>query len=237
MNETALSVSRLSHVYENSGVFALKDLDLDIPLGSCTLILGPNGAGKSTLMSLICGLLEKQSGEIRINSKWPTDFFSYGTQNTALYADLSVKENLELFANLMSNPEQALGKIIEVAKSLDLTEHMNKKIAHCSGGLRQRVHVAATLLGKYPLLVLDEPFNNIDPESRLVISEALKSYIKENKATLLLSSHQFEAMETLWTHLAFLKKGVISDFIDKKQVSDQKLQTLFFELKNSGAPT
>ena len=234
MSEAALSISNLNYSYEKSSGFALKNLSLKVPLGSCTLVLGPNGAGKSTLMSLLCGLIKKQSGDINITAQWPENFFSYGTQSPALYSDLTVKENLVLFARLMSHSTKALGKISEVTSSLDLTTHMNKKIAHCSGGLKQRAHIAATLLGDYPLLVLDEPFNNIDPESRLVISEALKRYCLENKATLLLSSHQFEAMEALWTHLAFLKNGEISDFICRKDVSDQKLQSLFFELKNAG---
>lgn len=233
MSEKAIHISLLSYKYPNTDIPALKNLDLHVPMGSCTLILGSNGAGKSTLMSLICGLIQKQEGSLVIAQAWPHDFFSYGTQNCALYADLSVEENLELFAKLMNNPTAALAKIKNVADKMDLGSYLKKKIAHCSGGIRQRTHVASTLLGSYPLLVLDEPFNNIDPESRVLISAALKDYMTDNKATVLLSSHQFEAMEELWTHLAFLKNGSLSDFIDKKQASTQKLQSLFFELKNA----
>lgn len=233
MNEKAIQISSLSYTYPNTKIPALKNLDLHVPMNSCTLVLGSNGAGKSTLMSLICGLIEKQKGHLLLASSWSHDFFSYGTQNCALYADLTVQENLELFAKLMKNPASALSKIKDVAAKMDLRSYLDKKIAHCSGGIRQRAHVASTLLGTYPLLVLDEPFNNIDPESRVLISSALKDYMKENNATVLLSSHQFEAMEELWTHLAFLKNGSLSDFIDKKQANTQKLQSLFFELKNS----
>lgn len=235
MTDTAVKVQGLTYKYKNAAEYSLLDFNVEIPEHSCTVILGPNGAGKSTLMSLICGLLPSPPNTITFPEYSRRDFFSYGTQNSALYAELTVRENLRFFSQLISptvNPEE---KITALAQKLEFTDFLDKRIAHCSGGIRQRTHVAATLLGKYPLLVLDEPFNNIDPESRILIRDTLKEYMQKNKATLLLSSHQFEAMEDLWTHLIFIKNGRMSDFIEKDSNSqkDQKLQKIFFELKNA----
>jgi len=235
MNATAVKIQDLTFKYKNTAEYSLLNFSVEIPEHSCTVILGPNGAGKSTLMSLICGLLPTPPNTVSFPSYSRADFFSYGTQNSALYAELTVRENLTFFSRLINpqlNPEE---KISELAQKLELSAFLDKRIAHCSGGIRQRTHVAATLLGKFPLLVLDEPFNNIDPESRVLIRDILKEYMLKNKATLLLSSHQFEAMEDLWTHLIFIKNGRLSDFIEKDSSSqkEQKLQQIFFELKNA----
>lgn len=235
MSATAIKVQGLSFKYENATDYSLKSFNLEVPEGSCTVILGPNRAGKSTLMSLICGLLPLNEGSISFPLYKNKQFYSYGTQSSALYSELSVRENLTFFSKLINPQLNPSEKISSLAEKLALGDYLDKKIAHCSGGIRQRTHIACTLLGKFPLLVLDEPFNNIDPESRLLIRDILKDYIVEHKATLLLSSHQFEAMENLWTHLAFIKNGKLSEFIEKDSSpqKEQKLQSIFFELKNA----
>ncbi len=235
MSATAVKIQGLTFKYKNAAEHSLLDFNVEIPEHSCTVILGPNGAGKSTLMSLICGLLPSPPNTITFPSFTRNDFYSYGTQNSALYAELTVRENLKFFSKLISPDLKPEVKIAELAQKLELTPFLDKRIAHCSGGIRQRTHVAATLLGSFPLLVLDEPFNNIDPESRVLIRDILKEYMQKNNATLLLSSHQFEAMEDLWTHLIFIKNGRMSDFIEKNSIAqkEQKLQQIFFELKNS----
>ncbi|MEZ4813713.1 MAG: ATP-binding cassette domain-containing protein [Bdellovibrionota bacterium] len=132
----------------------------------------------------------------------------------------------------MSSKKDASMEIEGISSALELGPYLDKKILHCSGGIKQRTHIAVTLLSSSPLLVLDEPFNNIDPDSRILIVKALKNYLREKNATLLISSHQFEAMDDLWTHLIFIKNGSMVDFFEKSSVHNkQRLQEIFFELK------
>jgi ABC-2 type transport system ATP-binding protein len=232
----ALKVEALSFKYKNHNEYSLKNINLEIPQNSCTVILGPNGAGKSTLLSLISGLLDlpkEESGKI-IHSgiKENVANLSYCTQHCALYDELSITENLLFFARLLNLQANAHEEIRKMIKTFDLSAYAHKRISHCSGGIRQRAHVAVSMLYAHPLIVLDEPFNNIDPESRDLIAKTLKEFLSEKKITIVISSHQFEAIEDLWTHLVFLKNGKVASFITKDS-SDvkHKLRSLFEELK------
>jgi len=233
MAEIAIRAQNLSFRYPHAENNALSDLSLEIPRYSCTVILGPNGAGKSTLFSLICGLLKSEQQVEFPCFDSSKRFMSYGTQNCALYDSLSVYENLEFFGKLM-DVEDLFQKILSLCDSLALTEHLQKRISSCSGGTRQRTHFAVSMLCEAPLLILDEPFNNIDPESRLLLKACLRDYLSKQKGTLVLSSHQLEALDDLWTDLIFIKSGRVKETLRKSEnFRDSRLEALFFELKES----
>lgn len=236
MTSAAVKITSLSYQYKGQSEFALKDINFEIPQFSCTVLLGPNGAGKSTLMSLMSGLLSSNNQSLSFPAFDQKErFLSYGTQECALYDELSLSENLEFFARLISPHKNPSEEIESLAAELNFKEYLHKRVSQCSGGTKQRAHIAVALLYSFPLIVLDEPFNNIDPESRKLISEALRKRLKENKITVLISSHQFEAIEDLWTHLLFIKNGQLAEFIKKSNSdSQQKLQSIFFELKAMG---
>ncbi len=231
----AIKIQNLSFRYQNSDTASLKNINIEIPKGSCTLLLGLNGAGKSTLMSLICGLLKVSDAHLSFPAfAGQQAFSSYGTQHLALYGELTVWENMRFFAKLI-NPQQDPDESLQsLSVALDFKKYLGRRVMHCSGGIKQRVHVAVSLLYSRPLIVLDEPFNNIDPESRDLIRDILKQYLVEKKVTLLLSSHQFDAMEDLWTHLVFLKNGEVSEFLARSSSDrQQKLQSIFLEIKSN----
>lgn len=233
MTDIAIRTQNLSFRYPHTRSNALSDLSLEIPRYSCTVILGPNGAGKSTLFSLISGLFKAEQQVEFPCFDCSKRFMSYGTQNCALYDSLSVYENLEFFGKLM-DVENLSQKIFSLCESLALTEHLRKRISSCSGGTRQRTHFAVSLLCEAPLLILDEPFNNVDPESRLLLKACLHDYLSKQKGTLVLSSHQLEALDDIWTDLIFIKGGRKKESIKKSEdFKDSRLEALFFELKDS----
>lgn len=168
----------------------LHDVNFTIKEGSITGLLGPSGAGKTTLMRAIVGLqnpthgrltvLDKKSGDQSLRSR-----INYMTQNFSIYNDLTVKENLEFFSGLVGSNAETITTLLE---RLDLTKQKNALVSHISGGQKTRVSLAAALLGKPKLIVLDEPTVGIDPMLRVEIWKLLK-YLAKNGITLLVSSH------------------------------------------------
>lgn len=158
---------------------ALHDIDLQIRPG-VTGIFGPNGAGKSTLLRVLAGLRRPSSGTVRIDGE-PVDLsdeyfrrtVSYAGHETGLYRHLTVGENLELFARLYGVGSR---RVDEVLNGVGLTDRRDTRVARLSAGLARRAGVARALLHSPRLLLLDEPYANVDDESSNQISSMLKGW-------------------------------------------------------------
>ena len=185
-------------VVKKYGDFAALDgLTLRIREGELYGLLGPNGAGKTTAIRLLTGIQRATSGTVRVLGHAPTDeavrpLVGYMPQETALYADLTVRENLELFGRLYGLPRQEMRTRIDgLLKLVDLQDRQRSVVAKLSGGMRHRTSLAAALLPRPRLLVLDEPTVGVDPELRASFWAHFAG-LRRDGATILLTTHYMD---------------------------------------------
>jgi ABC-2 type transport system ATP-binding protein len=147
---------------------ALRGVGFRVGAGELVAVIGPNGAGKTTLLSILAGVQKPSSGTV----SRARGGVGWAPQQPALYAKLSVAENLELFARLerLAQPSEAVARMLE---QTGLRERAREPVGRLSGGNRQRVNVALALIGDPPLLALDEPSASLDPEQRERLWELL----------------------------------------------------------------
>lgn len=168
----------------------LDGLSLRIPRGQVIGLLGPSGCGKTTLMRSIVGVQRIHGGAVTVlgapaGSRALRHRVSYGTQGSAVYDDLSVRENLRYFASVLGAPRTDVAEVIE---RVGLSAQAQQRVADLSGGQQNRVSLAAALLGDPELVVLDEPTVGLDPVLRAELW-ALFRDIADGGTTMLVSSH------------------------------------------------
>ena len=171
---------------------ALRGLDLAIRVGEIYGLLGPNGSGKTSFIRCVAGLLRPEAGTLTVLGGPPRAAVSAGrigymTQAPALYGDLSVDENLRFFAAL-HGVARADERIVEALRTVDLLDRRRSVVSTLSSGMRTRVSLAATLLHRPSLLLLDEPTVGVDP----LLRQEFWTYFRTLAAsgtTLLVSSH------------------------------------------------
>jgi Cu-processing system ATP-binding protein len=205
-----LKISGLTKRY--GATRALENIHLSIERGSVLALLGPNGAGKSTLFGCLLGLIAPTGGEIQRNGQPIPDaaraYFGYVAERVSLYPHRTVSENATFFARLKGRP------IADVERQLErvgLWHARDRKVRQLSKGMLQRLGLALALCDQPELLVLDEPFNGLDPSLLDTLQTILR---EENKrgATLLISTHTMSAIEPLATHVAILLQGKVAAF-------------------------
>ena len=196
--ENIIEIRNLKKYFKE--VKALDDLSFSVKKGELFSFLGVNGAGKSTTISMICGTLEKDSGEIIINGQ-NIENSKQGVladigvvfQNSILDSSLTVKDNLSVKASLYGlNKKQTEDRIIKLSKMLDFEDLLNRTVGKLSGGQRRRIDVARALLNNPKVLILDEPTTGLDPQTRKTLWEVVDSLRKENKMTVFLTTHYME---------------------------------------------
>ncbi len=188
-------------------VEALADIILSVAPGSVLAVLGPNGAGKSTLFGCLLGLTRPTAGTILLNNHAITDQdrmrFGYVAERVALYPQRSIRENGLFFARLKGHGAAELERQLE---RVGLKAVQHRPVRQLSKGMLQRLGLAIALCGQPDLLVLDEPFNGLDP----ALLEGLQRILKEEQtrgATLLISTHTMSAVEPLATDIAIILRG------------------------------
>ena len=172
------------------GKGVLPRISLEVEAGSITGLLGPSGAGKTTLIRAIVGVQIVHSGEVRVlgqpaGSPRLRDRVGYVTQAPSVYADLTVKENLEFFARVLDAPRARVDEVIATVK---LSGQMGQVGQSLSGGQFSRVSLATALLSEPELLVLDEPTTGLDPVLRNELWTTFRT-LADRGVTLLVSSH------------------------------------------------
>ncbi len=211
---------RVTSLHKSFGTrHAVDAVSFNLAKGQTLGLIGPNGAGKSTTVSMICGLLKPDQGEVRLDGQLMAPGNSEAKkliglvpQELALFEDLSARENLKIFGALYGLKGAALKtRCAEVAELVQLSDRLNDKPATYSGGMKRRLNIAAALLHDPQLLVLDEPTVGVDPQSRNAIFDALE-LLKRQGRSLIYTSHYMEEVERLGDHIVIIDHGkVIAD--------------------------
>jgi ABC-2 type transport system ATP-binding protein len=197
---------------KNFGVIqALRGLDLRIRSGEIYGLLGPNGSGKTTFIRCVAGLLRPEAGTLTVlggtaRAAVSAGRVGYMTQAPALYGDLSVSENLRFFASLQGVPH-ADDRIEEALRTVDLLDRRRSVVNTLSGGTRTRVSLAATLLHRPSLLLLDEPTVGVDPLLRQEFWTHFRA-LAASGITILVSSHVMDEASRC-DRLGLIRGGVV----------------------------
>jgi len=191
-------------------VHALQALDLSIPRGGVYGILGPNGAGKSTLLRLALGLINPSSGSVRLLGAQKTDtaiLRKVGAMIEApsLYPFLTAADMLRVFS-CMSGFAEA-GREAAVLERVGLTDAAHRRARTFSMGMRQRLALAAALLHRPELLILDEPTNGLDPAGIQEMRILIRDLVDKDGVTIILSSHLLDEVEKVCDRVAILDHG------------------------------
>ena len=188
---------------QSSPVTALSGVSLTVRTGSLTAIIGPDGAGKTTFIRLVCGLLKSDAGSLSVlgmdvasHPQAVQDHIGYMPQEFGLYEDLSVQENLDLYANLHAVPQavrqERFKKLLDLTGLSPFTKRMAGKL---SGGMKQKLGLACTLVSMPPLLLLDEPTVGVDPLSRRELWQILDTLSASGALTILVATAYLEEAE------------------------------------------
>lgn len=210
----AVTIEQLKKRY--GAVEAVKDVSLEIQPGEIFGLLGPNGAGKTTTLRCLCTLTEPDSGRLQVSgisvTKTPRlarQRLGYVAQEVALDKVLTGRELLQLQAAIYHLPRSLVKTRIDMAlKLLDLEAYADKKTGTYSGGLKKRLDLAAGLLHKPDVLVLDEPTAGLDIESRFTVWEFLRT-LRQQGITILITSHYLEEIDALADRVAIIDQGKV----------------------------
>ena len=177
-------------------------------------LLGPNGAGKTTTISMVCGLLTRDAGEVVVAGR-PVDTqavdaraaIGYVPQEIAVYPDLTARENLRFFGKLYGLTGKDLEtRVDEILGIVDLADRADEKTQQYSGGMQRRLNIGLGLLNRPKLLVLDEPTVGVDPQSRNAILGSVERF-REQGMAVLYTTHYMEEAERLCDRVGILDEG------------------------------
>ncbi|MCL2735825.1 MAG: ABC transporter ATP-binding protein [Propionibacteriaceae bacterium] len=221
---------------------AVNGLDLDIPRGSMYGFVGPNGAGKTTTLSMVTGLLKPDSGQVWVTG---TDVWAdpmavkakIGTlpDRLRLFDRLSGQELLT-YTGLLRGMDKATvaSRSADLLQALGLTDDARKAVADYSAGMTKKIGLACAVIHAPDLLVLDEPFEAIDPVSARAIADILSGFVRDG-GTVILSSHVMDTVQRLCDHVAIIAQGRLLAAGPVAQVAGGvDLETRFIQLVGGG---
>lgn len=204
-----IETNRLTKSYRE--FTAVDSVSLHIPKGSVYGFLGPNGAGKSTTMKMLLGLTKPTGGSFVIDGKqYPGDRMEIlreiGSfiEAPAFYGNLTGEENLEIIRQILGLPKASVSQALEL---VGLTQYKNRLARKYSLGMKQRLGLAGALIGKPPILILDEPTNGLDPVGIHEIRTLIRSLPQKYDCTVLVSSHLLSEVELMADHIGILNHG------------------------------
>jgi ABC-2 type transport system ATP-binding protein len=194
---------------------AVRSISFAVERGESYGLLGPNGAGKSTTISMICGLLTPNEGEITVggidalkNTTAAKQVMGVVPQDIALYPTLSARENLVFWGEMYGLKGKELrSRVDEALEIVSLSDRQKDRINTYSGGMKRRINIAASLLHRPQLLIMDEPTVGIDPQSRNNIMETVRSLNTEKQMTVVYTSHYMEEVEFLCNRVGIIDHG------------------------------
>lgn len=196
----------------------IKGINLSVKEGEIFGFLGPNGAGKTTTIRMLVGLIAPNEGEIKIcgkniqkNKEEALKNVGAVVENPELYKYLSGRENLMQIARIRKVSKKEVDSLIEL---VGLKDRIDDKVKKYSLGMKQRLGLAAALIGEPKLLILDEPTNGLDPSGIIDFREVVKKAAKEKNMAVFISSHILSEVQNLCDRVAFTNGGVIKSIED-----------------------
>lgn len=219
-----VEINNISKLYGN--IQALNNVSFGVPAGTTYGILGPNGSGKTTLLGILMDVLRPSGGSVQIFGHTPTaaDRQRIGTllETPNFYHYMSGAENLAISARIkrVENPD-----IDGVLKKVNLYQRRDSKFQTYSLGMKQRLAIAACLLGDPQVMVFDEPTNGLDPVGIAEIRDLIKRLASEGK-TIVMASHLLDEVEKVCSHVAILKKGklIAEGHVDEILLNDDLVE-------------
>ncbi len=205
----ALDVRGVTKAY--AAKVAVEGLSLSVERGEIFGLLGPNGAGKSTLIRMVMDILRPDSGEIRVldQPRGPAlrDRVGYLPEERGLYQRQRVLEVLRYLAELKGLPRDLAGRRAEEwLDRVGLLDARHKRMRELSKGMQQKVQLAAVLMTRPELMILDEPFEGLDPVNRVAVTDIVKEAAAAG-ATVMLSSHRMDQVESLCRRVFLINRG------------------------------
>ena len=219
-------IARLTNVAKLFGTFAaLRPLSLTLEAGKIYLILGENGAGKSTLLRLLAGLSEPSQGTVSLFGQDPAALadedrgrIAYMAHSSNLYDELTARENLDYFATLHTRGAACacVGSAEMALRAVGLDPSLARPVSEYSQGMRQRVSLARTIQSDPELLLLDEPFSNLDVASTRAIVDLLADFRtwphprSPHRRTIVITTHQAHLIEPIADVILTLAQGSLA---------------------------
>ena len=227
--DTVLECKSLRKQYGKK--IALKNIDLQIPAGSIVGLLGPNGSGKTTLLKLAAGLLKPSSGEIFACGYKPgvesKEIVAYQPDKVYLNDWMNVEQLIRMMEDFYPN--------FKTDKAFDMLKRLNiepgEKLKTMSKGTKEKVQLILTMSRDVNLYILDEPIGGVDPAARDYILNTIINNYKED-ATVIISTHLINDVESVLNHILFLKQGVVvrqGDVDDIREETGMSIDALFRE--------
>jgi len=224
----------LNFKYQKSHDKIIKNFSLEISSGEIISIIGESGSGKSTILRLIAGLEIPESGIIKVKNRIMVDETTFINpekrgigmvfQDYALFPHKNVEGNIRFGLNALSSQKQKI-RVEEVLHLVNLTAYKKKYPYELSGGQQQRVALARALAAKPALLLMDEPFSNLDRELQNKIRDELKILIKQTNTTTIFVTHDREDAKALADRIIILNKGEVVKTGEARVVLAQKLRS------------
>ena len=230
----AIETAGLSKSFHS--IAAVQDLNLKVPEGSIYGFIGENGSGKSTTEKLISGLLVPSGGEIRLYGKHYTDAgvrarMGVLIENPGCFPGSTVYQNLMMQA-LNLNIHNPKAEVERVLKLVSMAGAADRKFGKCSLGMKQRLGVAQSLLGRPRLMVLDEPINGLDADGMRIVRETLIELNREEGVTILISSHILGELAKIATHYGIIRNGALIKEMREEEMSEECRDFVFTKTNN-----
>tara|TARA_X000000368_G_scaffold100764_1_gene77692 strand:+ start:1022 stop:1714 length:693 start_codon:yes stop_codon:yes gene_type:complete len=221
-----LKINKLKYKIEKASF----EFDFEVKSSQLVGVIGKSGSGKSTLFNLLSGFLKPKEGSIYFSDKNITNLKPFDRDISILFQDHNNFNHLNIFENIilgidsdMKRTPNNIKLVRSIMKKVSLNIDIDKKVSNLSGGEQQRVSIARSLLRKKSILLLDEPFNSLDPGLRKILYEDIKTMSFSHKLITLISSHLIEELRNVTDKFLFIHQGKV---VENKILSFRQLKSL-----------
>lgn len=213
MSASVIQVKNLSHKYATD--WAIKDLEFELQHDGVIGLLGANGAGKSTFMNIVCGALFQTEGDVWIDGLNIRDEpleakkkIGFLPQQAPLHMELTVHEYLTYCARLRNLPSESIKEAVEaVMNKCGISHFANRLIGNLSGGYKQRVGIAQSIIHDPTVVIMDEPTNGLDPNQIATVRELIKEIAQER--FVIFSSHILSEVQAICSNIIMIDQGIV----------------------------